>query len=215
MPETLQKLVQVTCEHIGSPGGQSPTSPFTKLKDRWINRASRSIEPPRQDEVQSGSTPVGELSSTSQTDVALARAQRIDMLTKIEASIRSTGLILNNYRLMFPWILQNWEEELVIHILTIRTDLFIHAFCVEYWRAITSGISFNNQRMITCANAIHTDIIDIWNIRDLDEVCTWICFNLGYCTNAIAKFFLGDAFRGQMTNIVDDLSDRDGNVHAG
>ena len=39
-----------------------------------------------------------------------------------------------------------------------------------------------------------------------------MCSNLGYYTNAIAKFFLGDAFRGQMTNIVDDLSDGDGNV---
>lgn len=94
MPETLQKLVQVTSEHIGSPERPSPTSPFAKLKDRWLNRASRSIEPPRVDEVQSDSTPADELSSVSQTDVALARAQRVDMPTKIKASIRLTDLIL-------------------------------------------------------------------------------------------------------------------------
>ena len=43
---------------------------------------------------------------------------------------------------------------------------------IEYWRAIASGIVFLNVSLKKCLDVIHKDLVAIWNIRDVEEVCT-------------------------------------------
>ena len=42
----------------------------------------------------------------------------------------------------------------------------------EYWRAIASGILFLNLSMKKCLDVIHKDLVAIWNIQEMEEVCT-------------------------------------------
>ena len=42
----------------------------------------------------------------------------------------------------------------------------------EYWRAIASEIHFLNFSLRQCLDVIHKDLVAIWNIRDVEEVCT-------------------------------------------
>ena len=42
----------------------------------------------------------------------------------------------------------------------------------EYWRAIASGIHFQNFTLKKCLEVIHKDIVAIWNIRDMEVVCS-------------------------------------------
>ena len=40
----------------------------------------------------------------------------------------------------------------------------------EYWREIGYGIYFLNISLKKCLDAIHKDLVAIWNIRDMDGV---------------------------------------------
>ena len=102
MPETLEKLVQITIEQIKAldpPEGLVPVtdaqhagspawSPWTKrIKDRFRPRSHRDVQHPKLDVCHSDSTQAGELSDSTRAGAAFAMAQRIDMPSKIKASI--------------------------------------------------------------------------------------------------------------------------------
>ncbi|KAF8720436.1 hypothetical protein AX14_010969 [Amanita brunnescens Koide BX004] len=174
IPGTLEKLVQTTIQQIKAldPPERQVVAPCTqhtgspvrrswgkKLKDRLLPGSYRHVQYPKPDTVQPGSTQAGGLSDSARAGTAFAMAQRVDMPSKIKASIE---------------IGKN-----------------------KYWRGITSGIGFADRTMKTCSTVIHTDIIRIWNIPDLNE------------------FFLSHTFCGRMTHIVDDLwTNKDGNLTA-
>ena len=99
MPETLEKLVQITIEQIKAldpPEGQIPVtdaqhagpparSPWTKrLKDRLRPGSHQNVQHPKLDACHSDST---ELSDSTRAGAAFAMAQRVDMPSKIKASI--------------------------------------------------------------------------------------------------------------------------------
>ena len=42
----------------------------------------------------------------------------------------------------------------------------------EYWKAIASGIQFLGLSLRKCLFTMHKDIVTVWNIPYLDEVCT-------------------------------------------
>lgn len=102
MPETLEKLVQITIEQIKAldpPEGQVPGTdgqhtgspariPWTKkLKERLRPGSRRNVQHPELDACHSDSTQAGELSDSTRAGAAFAMAQRVDMPSKIKASI--------------------------------------------------------------------------------------------------------------------------------
>lgn len=58
----------------------------------------------------------------------------------------------------------------------------------KYWNGLASGIHFSNQNIWTCLQVIHIDIVNVWNIRGLNQV------------------FLSEFFLKAIAEVVDDLS---------
>ena len=77
----------------------------------------------------------------------------------------------------------------------------------EYWTAIGTGLPFFGMSLERCLKAIHKDIVTIWNIRDLHDVCTRVYHNCVFAFIASPEYFLSDAFHRRMMVIVEDLKD--------
>ncbi|KAF8688273.1 hypothetical protein AX14_003473 [Amanita brunnescens Koide BX004] len=107
LPETLQRLVDITMKNINA------SSPNLSSELGFRSTSTEEFLDPMQN------TP--------------ARAQRVDMGGKINASI-------------------NVGRK-------------------RYWTSIASGIYFLGSSLKKCLDVIHKDLVAIWNIRDMEEVC--------------------------------------------
>lgn len=102
IPGTLEKLVQTTIQQIRAldPPERQVVAPCTqhtgspvrrswgkKLKDRLLPGSYRHVQYPKPDTVQPSSTQAGGLSDSARAGTAFAMAQRVDMPSKIKASI--------------------------------------------------------------------------------------------------------------------------------
>ncbi|KAG2063664.1 hypothetical protein BDR04DRAFT_1163437 [Suillus decipiens] len=57
----------------------------------------------------------------------------------------------------------------------------------KYWKALASGVPFKNHSMWDCLHVLHTDIVNVWNLRDPSD---YLC---------------SPEFRRLMTKMVDEL----------
>jgi len=77
-------------------------------------------------------------------------------------------------------------------VLRVHPDTFIQASIEvgrsRYWRNLWSSIDFTGQPLKDCVNVIHTDIIEIWNLKDR------------------ANSLSSTAFKERMSHIVKDLA---------
>ena len=103
IPETLENLVKTTIEHIKTLPPPERLVPVTddvqhagsparkpwmkKLKERLLPGSHRNVQRYQPDTVQPDSSQAGGLSDSTRAGAAFATAQRIDMQSKINASI--------------------------------------------------------------------------------------------------------------------------------
>ncbi|KAI0276866.1 hypothetical protein BGY98DRAFT_983585 [Russula aff. rugulosa BPL654] len=72
---------------------------------------------------------------------------------------------------------------------TIRTSIeYVIVFSSGYWRNLWSSVNFMDKSLKSCTNAIHTGVVEIWNLND---------------TN---KYLQSDRFKISMSHVVKDLA---------
>jgi len=80
-----------------------------------------------------------------------------------------------------------WSAALRVH-----QDIFIQASIEvgrsRYWRGLWSSLDFADQPLKDCVNVIHTDIVEIWNLKDRD------------------KHLSDPVFKEKMSHVVQDLA---------
>ncbi|KIL61356.1 hypothetical protein M378DRAFT_180096 [Amanita muscaria Koide BX008] len=74
----------------------------------------------------------------------------------------------------------------------------------KYWSGLASGFHFRNSTIWHCLKVIHTDIINVWNIRGLNQVYLELAIHTVRLTG-YDKYLLSDGFRGKISIIVGEL----------
>jgi hypothetical protein len=77
-------------------------------------------------------------------------------------------------------------------------------FPLGYWRSLWSSLDFADQRLKSCMDVIHIDIVEIWNLYDKNRVssCQMPC-----CLIAQQNQYLSsNQFKIYMSHVVKDLA---------
>ena len=74
-----------------------------------------------------------------------------------------------------------------------------------YWRGLWSSLDFADQPLKDCVNVIHTDIVEIWNLKDRNKVSSLPSFLLVSFTHR-DQHLSEPRFKENMSHVVQDLA---------
>jgi hypothetical protein len=69
-----------------------------------------------------------------------------------------------------------------------------------------SSPDFAGQTVKACLDIIHTDIVDVWNLRDPDMVCL-LFLRLYFFAEGDCQYLSSVGFKAQIYHLVEDLAE--------
>ncbi|KDQ56951.1 hypothetical protein JAAARDRAFT_47669 [Jaapia argillacea MUCL 33604] len=161
---TLQSLIKLTLKSMQF-GDSSPAPSRFNVRDLFQRRPTPEQGPSSDDSI-----------SLIPAVIVGAAAQRVDMPSKITASIEYVTWSKSSFEA--DTLSQRWTEK-------FGSPLLNH----KYWRGLASGAQFLGKTLEPCLQALHSDIVAVWNFSD------------------VGPYLETMAFKANVSKVVQDLAD--------